>query len=228
MDDASDQAPKRSFFRSLMIRLRGCFFTGILVTAPISITFYIAWRFISFVDQQVRPLIPPEWNPGLWGMPGVGLVLVVVVLTVIGALMAGLPGQLWLRLSGAVIARMPILSSIYSTLKQLLETVLANKTQAFREVVLIEYPRRGLWTIAFVTGDTIREVAGAIDPEAEIVNVFVPTTPNPTSGFLLYLPRSDTKPLSLTVEEGLKLVISTGIVTPAAHLPVPVTPNAAS
>ncbi|MTJ80566.1 MAG: DUF502 domain-containing protein [Telmatospirillum sp.] len=196
-------------------RLRAYFFAGILLTAPISITIYIAWMFIDFVDRQVTPLLPADIDAKLWGVrgiPGIGLLLVVVFLTLVGALTAGFVGRIWVRLTEAVMRRTPVLRGLYSAIKQIFETVLAQKSQAFREVALIEYPRRGIWTIAFITGRTtgvIRDQAGE-----ELINVFVPTTPNPTSGFLLFLPATDVRRLPMTVEDGLKLVISGGIVAP--------------
>lgn len=193
-------------------RLRAYFFAGILVTAPISITFYIAWQFIAFVDESVSPLLPPEINPQNWGVPGFGLVAVVVSLTLIGALTAGFAGRLLVRLYDAVLARMPVINSIYSAVKQIFETMLAQKANAFREVALIEYPRKGIWTLAFITGTTTGEVRGRF--EQEMVSVFVPTTPNPTSGFLLFLPRAEVQVLDMSVEDGFKMVVSTGIIVP--------------
>jgi len=197
---------------TLMGRLRAYFFAGVLITAPISITFYIAWLFIDFVDRQVTPLLPASVNPALWGVHGFGLLLVMVALTVVGALTAGFLGRVWLRFSEAVMQRTPVLRGIYSAVKQIFETVLAQKSQAFREVVLIEYPRRGIWTVAFITGQTVGAISRPIG--MDLVNVFVPTTPNPTSGFLLFLPRTDLQLLDMSVEDGLKLVISGGIVAP--------------
>lgn len=212
-NDIAPQAQETVGHVTLMGRLRAYFFAGILITAPISITFYIAWLFIDFVDRQVTPLLPAKVNPALWGVHGFGLLLVVAALTLVGALTAGFLGRVWLRFSEAIMQRTPVLRGIYSAVKQIFETVLAQKSQAFREVALIEYPRRGIWTIAFITGRT----AGAITRLAgeELVNVFVPTTPNPTSGFLLFLPRADIQVLDMSVEDGLKLVISGGIVAPA-------------
>lgn len=213
MDEQSHHLAEGPVHRTIVGRLRAYFFAGVLITAPISITFYIAWLFIDFVDRQVTPLIPADYNPKMWGVPGVGLLLVVVALTLVGALTAGIVGRIWLRLSEAVMQRTPVLRGIYSAIKQIFETVLAQKSQAFREVVLIEYPRRGIWTIAFITGTTVGPVRRHAGDD--LVNVFVPTTPNPTSGFLLFLPRGEVRVLDMTVEDGLKLVISGGIVAPA-------------
>jgi uncharacterized membrane protein len=203
----------------LMARLRAYFFAGILVTAPVSITFYLAWKFIKFMDDQVSPLIPPAFNPQNWGIPGFGLVLVVVVLTLTGALTAGLAGRMLVRLYDAVMERMPVLRGIYSAVKQIFETMLAQKANAFREVVLIEYPRKGIWTLGLITGTTGGEVRECFSEE--MVNVFVPTTPNPTSGFLLFLPRSEVHVLDMNVEDGIKMVVSTGIIVPPVKSGVP-------
>ncbi len=206
--------------RSLAARLRNYFLTGIIVTAPISITLYVSWQFIAFIDRQVTPLIPPNYNPETYlpfGLPGLGLLVLVVVLIVIGAVAAGFVGRGLMRAGEHLLARMPVVRTIYSALKQVFETVFAEKSTAFREVVLIEYPRKGIWVIGFATGSTKGEVQNII--EDEVVNIFLPTTPNPTSGFLLFLPRKDVIFLSMTVEEGVKMVISGGVVTPPDSRP---------
>lgn len=206
------KAPIRPGFTA---RLRAYFLAGVLITAPMSITFYLAWLFISFVDSRVRPLIPPVYNPESYlpfGIPGIGVIIAIITLTLIGATTAGYVGRLFLRMSEQVLARMPVIRSIYGATKQIFETVLANQSQAFREVVLVEYPRRGIWAIGFITGTTEGEVQELT--EDEVINVFLPTTPNPTSGFLLFVPRRDLVYLSMTIEEGIKMVVSGGIVTP--------------
>jgi len=136
----------------------------------------------------------------------------------VGALTAGFMGRLWMRLSERVLAKMPVIRTIYSAVKQILETVLADQSAAFREAVLIEYPRRGMWAIGFITGRTKGEVQNLT--EDECVNVFLPTTPNPTSGFLLFVPKPDIVPLAMTVEEAIKMVISGGIITPPDRRPL--------
>ena len=195
--------------------LRAYFLAGVLVTAPIGITLYLTWVFVHWVDSQVTPLIPAAYNPETYlrfSVPGLGLLVAVVVLTVIGATTAGLLGRFVVGMGENMVARMPIIRSIYGATKQIFETVLAKQSTAFREVVLIEYPRRDCWVIGFITGRTVGEVQTLTDEE--VVNVFVPTTPNPTSGFLLFVPRKDVVTLSMTVEEGIKMVVSGGIVVP--------------
>lgn len=204
----------------LFARLRAYFFAGVLVTAPIGITLYLVWLFVDFVDSQVTPLIPVRYNPETYlpfSIPGLGLLVSVVALIFIGAFTAGLVGRWTLGLFDRLMARMPVVRNLHSALKQILETVLAQKSNAFRQVVLVEYPRRGVWAIAFITGDTVGEVQNRTADQ--MVNVFLPTTPNPTSGFLLFLPREDVHVLNMTVEEGIKMVVSGGIVTPPDRRP---------
>lgn len=200
---------------SLWARLRNYFFAGILITAPVSLTIYLAWLFISFVDERVFSLLPPEYNPEAYMpffIPGLGLLLVLVGLTLIGALTAGILGRAARQLINGILNRLPVIRSLYSAINQIMETVLANKSSAFRECVLIEYPRKGIWTLGFITGTTKGEVQDVT--AATLINVFVPTTPNPTSGFLLFVPEQDILRLKMPIEDGLKLVISGGIVTP--------------
>lgn len=198
--------------RGLLSRLRGWFFTGLLVTAPVLLTVYITWAAIKLIDGQVNKLIPEFATWSLGDVPGAGLVIGAAMITLIGAIAAGFLGRWIIRLGEAILNRMPVVRSIYGATKQILETVISTQSDAFREVVLVEYPRRGLWVIGFVTGATKAEVARLL-PGAN-VNVFIPTTPNPTSGFLLFCPIKDIKYLDMSVEEAVKLVVSGGIVSP--------------
>ena len=196
-------------------RVRAYFLTGILITAPLFITCYLAWLFIGFVDAKVTPLLPEQYNPESYlpfGVPGLGLIILFIFLTIVGAVTAGFFGKLWLRFTERLLNRMPVVRNIYSAVKQILETVLAQQSSAFREAVLVEYPRRGLWAIAFITGRTEGEVQNVT--EEECINIFLPTTPNPTSGFLLFVPKKDLISLNMSTEEAIKMVISGGIITP--------------
>lgn len=212
--------------RSLLARLRGYFLAGILVTAPVAITFAAAWWFIGFVDSKVVPLIPARYNLDVYlrdivgfeiGLPGLGVVVLIALITLIGALTAGFIGRYVVHLGERLLAQMPVISSIYGALKQIFETVLKQQSNAFRQAVLVEYPRRGIWAVGFITGNTEGEVQNLTTDD--MVNVFLPTTPNPTSGFLLFLPREELVDLSMTVEEAIKMVISAGIVTPPDRRP---------
>ena len=201
--------------KSVLTKIRGYFLTGIIVTAPVGLTFYVSFIFIGFIDSKVRNIIPVQYhydNILPFEIPGLGLLFVFIMLTFIGFLTAGLIGRYIIKLGERIIARLPIIRSVYGALKQIFESVLKTSSKSFREVVLIEYPRKGIWAIGFITGDTKGEVQYSL--KEEIVNVFLPTTPNPTSGFLLFVPRKDLKVLNMNVEEGIKMVISGGIVTP--------------
>ncbi|MGH6930893.1 MAG: DUF502 domain-containing protein [Dongiaceae bacterium] len=194
---------------------------GILITAPIIITLYIAWAFIAWVDGYVLPLLPPRYNPETYlpfSFPGFGLIILVFGLTAIGAVTAGIVGRMFIKTSEQILIRMPVVRSVYGAVKQIFETVLAQKSTAFREVVLIEFPRRGMWAMGFITGHTEGEIQELT--EDEVVNVFVPTTPNPTSGYLFFVARVDVYPLNMSVEEGIKMVVSGGIVTPPDRRPL--------
>ena len=198
----------------MMGRLRAYFLAGILVTAPIAITVYLASWFIELIDSRIRPLIPAAYNPEKYlpfSVPGIGVVVVIVVLTLIGAFAAGYVGRLVLRLGEGLVGRTPVVRSVYSAVKQILETVLANKSKAFREVVLVEYPRKGVWSLGFISGTAHPEIQ-KVSGEA-MVNVFIPCAP-PTAGYLVFVPKREVTVLDMTVEEGLKMVLSAGIVTP--------------
>jgi uncharacterized membrane protein len=213
-------APTRLRLR-LADRLRAYFFAGILITGPIALTLYLTWLFVHFIDQSVSELLPAGYDPAAYlpfHIPGVGLVIAVVGLTLIGAITAGFLGRVLVRWSERILARMPVIRGIYGAVKQIFETVLAKQSNTFREVVLIEFPRRDMWTIAFVTAVPEGELQEHAGPNA--VAVFVPTTPNPTSGYLAFVRRRDLIPLAMTVEEGIKMVVSGGIVTPAERRPV--------
>ena len=210
MNDADKPTQVRK--PGLFGRLRSWFLTGILVTAPVLLTVYITWATIELIDGQVVSLLPmlAEWTA--LTVPGVGLIIGVVLITIIGAVAAGFLGGWVIRFGESLLNRMPVVRTIYGASKQILETIISSQSDAFREVVLVEYPRRGLWVIGFVTGGTKGEVKRLVNKD--MVNVFVPTTPNPTSGFLLFCPRTDVIFMEMGVEEAVKLVVSGGIVTP--------------
>jgi len=219
-DPASADPNPKAGRQSLGARMRNYFLAGILVTAPITITLYAAWLFVSFIDDLVTSIIPVKYSPSSYlpfDIPGLGLVMLVVTLILVGWLAAGFLGRFFVRTGEKVVDRMPVIRSIYGALKQIFETVIKGQSSAFRDAVLVEYPRRGIWAIAFLTGRTKGEVQNLT--EEEVINVFLPTTPNPTSGFLLFVPKKDMMPLSMSVEEAIKMVISGGMVTPEDHRP---------
>jgi len=216
MSENLSPASRRKRWLPLVEHLRGYFIAGILVTGPTALTLYLTWAFIRFIDNSVGSILPKQYNPETYlpfYVPGIGLIVAVVGLTLIGAATAGVAGRVFLRLSERVLARMPIVRGIYSAVKQIFETVLAKQSNSFREVVLIEWPRRGVWTIGFVTATVEGEIGERAGEDA--VAIYVPTTPNPTSGYMAFLPRKDVTTLSISVEDAIKYVISTGIVTPS-------------
>ena len=199
----------------LPARLRNYFLAGLLITAPISITLWLTWEFVSFVDGALTPLIPPPWRPRTYlpvDVPGLGLIIAGIGLVLLGILATGLIGRMVMREAERLVDRVPIVRSVYSALKQIFETVLAQRSTAFRQVVLVEYPCRGTWALGFITGTTRGEVQSVTSDT--VVNVFVPATPNPTTGFLIFVPRRDVIELDMTPEEAAKLLISGGIITP--------------
>lgn len=210
--------PDPSFHLTLLGRLRAYLFAGILVTAPIAITFYLAWLVVSFVDERVSKFLPRDYNPNSYlpfAVPGFGLIIIALALVLIGWFAAGLVGRVVVRVGEAMVARMPVVSNVYSALKQIFDTVLKQRSTTFRTVVLIEFPRRGLWRIGFLTGAT---PGRAQDAHTEtLVNVFVPNTPNVATGFLVLVPRDELRVLELTAEEALKLIVSAGIAAPTAE-----------
>lgn len=198
-----------------MTKIRSWFLTGILVMTPLILTIYVAWAFITFVDNLVVPLVPFNYRPSNYlpfSIPGLGLIIVFIFTTFVGLLATGLFGRTLIRIWENILNRMPVVRSVYSAIKQILETVMATQSDAFRQAVLVQYPRKDIWAIGFVTGSTKGEVGKRVDKK--MVNVFMPTTPNPTSGFLLFFPEEDLIFLNMSVEDALKLVVSGGMVVP--------------
>jgi len=198
-------------------RLRTYFLTGLAVAAPIWITIYLLRWFVKFIDTYVVGFFPDQYHPDQllpFTVPGIGVIIGLVGLTVLGALTANFLGRRILAFGERLVDRMPIVRNIYNALKQIFETVISQSGTSFREVGLIEYPRRGLFALVFVTTQTKGEVLEKAPSDENLVSVFLPTTPNPTSGFLLFVPKSGITILDMSVEEAAKLVISAGLVEP--------------
>ena len=206
----TDNPPKKR--RTLLGALRTYFLTGLVVTAPIYITFYLMLWFVEFLDNYFRPWIPPVYWPTTYlpfDIPGVGVVLALLLLTLIGGLTANFLGRTLIKLADRLIRQIPMAGTVYTALRQIFQTAVREDGESFSQVALIEYPRKGLNAIAFVTKTAdrrVNEVTGKT-----MVGVFLPTTPNPTSGFLLFVPEDDLTILDMTVEEGARLVISAGL-----------------
>ena len=197
--------------------LRNRFLTGLVVAAPIGVTIWLVFTFINFVDRVIKPLVPARYNPETYlpfAIPGMGLLIAILGLTLLGALAANIFGQTLIGLGERIVNGVPLIRNIYSALKQIVETVFQGQQNSFKEVVLVEYPMAGSYAVAFVASEgrgVIRQTVGKGEP---VIGVFIPTTPNPTSGFLLFVPRSKVTALDLSVEEAAKLIISFGMVTP--------------
>lgn len=214
----SDKAPRRRKSTRFGLRFRNYFLTGLVVAAPIGITVFLTWSFVASVDRWVKPLIPRAYNPDNYlpfSVPGVGLLFSILMLALLGFLTANLVGKTIVSYGEVLLDRMPLVRNIYRALKQIFETAISESNRSFKQVGLIEYPRRGLWAVVFVATQAKGEVSHKLpSDEDEVVSVFLPTTPNPTSGFLLFVPRSEITILDMSVEEAAKLVISAGLVTP--------------
>jgi uncharacterized membrane protein len=199
----------------IFARFRRYFLAGILVTSPILITVYVTWLIITFIDAQVAGMLPEslDFTKKLpHQIPGLGLIISIIVITFIGAITPGFIGRTLLKVGERILDNTPVVRSIYGAIKQIMETIMSTNSESFREVVLVEYPRKGIWVIGFVTGETKGEVQ-TLNKET-LINVFIPTTPNPTSGFLLFVPKKDLIYMKMKVEDAVKMVISGGIVTP--------------
>jgi uncharacterized membrane protein len=208
----------------MMTRLRNYFFTGFIICAPLAITAWLTWSFVMWVDGWVKPYIPGGYSPDNYlpiSVPGFGLVVALVLITLVGFLTANLIGKTVVGWGEQALGRMPLVRTLYTALKQIFETVFADHSSSFKTAALIEYPRRGIWSIVLIATEARGEIATASAPDGqEMLAVFLPPTPNPTSGFLLYVPKADVKILNMRVEDAMKLVVSAGIVGPESERPI--------
>lgn len=204
---------ERAVFMKLGAKLRAYLFTGILVTAPVAITLYLAIKFVLWMDILVNKILPPQYkfDNMPYTIPGLGLVVGILFLIIIGMFAAGFLGRFFIKLGEWIVYKVPLVSSVYSVLKQVFETFFSSKTQAFSKVVMLEYPRKGIWILGFVSSELQGEIKDKCPDE--MLSVFIPTTPNPTSGFLIFVPKKDCIEMDMTVEQGLKFVISGGLVS---------------
>jgi uncharacterized membrane protein len=198
-------------------RLRSYFLTGLIVVGPMAITVYVVWWFINLVDAWVKPLIPNAYLPETYlpiNVPGVGLIVGVVGLMLVGALTANLFGRTLVSQGEMMLDRMPVVRGVYRLIKQIFQTIFSNSGSSFKRVGLIEFPRRGLYCIVFLAGDPPAEVDDKIGGGNKLITVFMPNGPNPTTGFIVFVPASDVIALDLAVEDAAKLIVSAGLVGP--------------
>lgn len=201
----------------MLASLRRYVITGLLVWAPLGVTILVVKLLIDLLDQSLV-LLPPALRPeSLFGMsvPGVGILISALVILLTGFLVTNIAGKRFLTFGEEMLARIPLVRSIYSAVKQVTETILTSEKNPFRKVLLVEYPRKGVWTLGFQTSSSTQSVEAAVDQT--LLTIFVPTTPNPTSGFIIFIPPEDTRSVDLDVEEALKLIMSLGVVTPDNH-----------
>ena len=214
-----EKPPRRP---GLFSRLRASFLTGIVVIAPVSLTIWLIWTIMGWVDGVVLPLVPNRFNPEQYigiNLRGVGVIFFLVFTIFIGWVAKGLIGRSLIRFAESLVERMPVVRSIYSGVKQIAETIFAQSERNFEKACLIQYPRKGIWAIGFISTEARGEVAHKAETMGNLISVFVPTTPNPTSGFLLFFPQEDVIELEMTIEDAAKLVISAGLVYPNAKDP---------
>lgn len=197
-------------------RIRNYFLTGLVVAGPLLVTAWLTWSFITWVDNLVRPFIPPTYRPETylpWPIPGTGLVIAFIALTLLGFLTANLVGRKFLELGENLVSRMPIVRPIYKTMKQIFETLFSKTGSSFRQVALVEFPAPGMWSLVFVSLPPSADLAAKL-PEGDHVSAFMPCTPNPTTGFFFYVLRKDLVVLDISVESAMTLLISAGMVQP--------------
>jgi len=212
--------------------MRSNFLTGLVIIAPIALTAWLIWSVVGWIDARVWSIVPDGYQPDRYiqtlfdiqlseqyDIRGFGLIVFLVFTFFVGWLGKGFLGRSLLRWAEGLVHRMPVVRTIYSGVKQIAETVFNQKNNSFDKACLIEYPRKGIWVIGFIATIARGEVADHAPEDDDLVSVFVPTTPNPTSGFLLFVPASDIKELHMTVENAAKLVISAGLVYPEDKVP---------
>ena len=216
--DMLEPAPEKppTHHKSVGARIRNYFLTGLIVAGPLAITIYLTWSFITWVDGLVRPFIPGPYRPETylpWNIPGSGLVIAFVALTLLGFLTANLVGRTLVEFGELLLDRMPLIRSLYKALKQVFETVFSESNTSFRRVGLVEFPSPGMWSLVFLSNPASADIAAHL-PDTEHVAAFMPCTPNPTTGFFFYVARRDIIDLDITVESAMTLLMSAGLVQP--------------
>lgn len=214
MTSPFDDKPRRP---GLLASLRSSFLTGIVVIAPVALTIWLIWTLFGWVDGFVLPLVPQRFNPEEYigiNLRGVGVIIFLIFTIVVGWVAKGLIGRSLIRFGESLVERTPVVRSIYSGIKQIAETVFVQSDRSFEKACLVQYPRKGIWAVGFISTTARGEIAHRAETMGELISVFVPTTPNPTSGFLLFFPAEDVVELNMTIEDAAKLVISAGLVYP--------------
>jgi uncharacterized membrane protein len=197
-------------------RLRAYFLTGLVIAAPVGITIWIIWTFVSWVDRLIKPLIPARYSPETYlpfPIPGFGLIVALLALTLLGFLAANFVGRRLVEMGESILQRMPIVRPLYRGLKQVFETLFSQSGASFRKVAMVEFPQPGMWSLVFISAPPGSQVTTRL-PDDEYVSCFLPCTPNPTTGFFFYVPKKDVIELDITVESAAKLIMSAGLIQP--------------
>ena len=221
--DPEPPTQKKRFFAGM----RANFITGLVVIAPVGLTIWLIWSIVGWVDGFVLPLVPDRYQPDrmlqdILGLDpsvqinvrGIGVVIFLLFTMIVGWMAKGLIGRAVINFAESLVERTPVVRSVYSGIKQISETVFAQSDRSFENACVIEYPRKGIWAIGFISTNTKGEIAVRGNDGRPMLSIFLPTTPNPTSGFLLFVPEDDVIKLNMSVEEAAKLVISAGLVYP--------------
>jgi uncharacterized membrane protein len=239
--DRHDYPRRHGFVGSVFSSLRNNFIAGVVVIAPIGLTVWLIWTVVGWVDGFVMPFVPRAYHPdqlvnyylGLQGeervtfdIRGVGVVVFLLFTIFLGWIAKGIVGRSFIRWGEDLVGRLPVVRSIYNAVKQIANTVFAQTEARFDKACLVEFPRKGTWVVAFIAGP-VKDEPRARLPGDDLVSIFIPTTPNPTTGFLLFLPRADIIELDMTPEDAAKFVISAGLIYPEAPTAPAVPPPSA-
>jgi uncharacterized membrane protein len=205
---------------SVASRIRNYFLTGLIVAGPVAITIWLVWSFVTWVDDLVRPFIPVTYRPETYlpiKVPGFGLIIAFLALTVLGFLTANLVGRTFVEIGEMILERVPIVRPIYRGLKQVFETLFSKSASSFRTVGLVEFPAPGMWSLVFLSTPPGADLTAQLPSDDEYVSAFMPCTPNPTTGFFFYVLRRDVIELSVSVEDAAKLLMSAGMIQPTSN-----------
>jgi uncharacterized membrane protein len=222
--------------RGPLAALRNTFIAGLAVIAPGILTVWLVWNVVTWIDGLVLPLIPARFHPQAligWDVPGVGVALFLIFTLIMGYVTRGFVGRTLVGWGERIVETMPVVRTIYNAVKQIADTILARSAPTFDRACLVQYPRPGIWALAFISTTTRGEVGDRLAEQGDMISIFLPTTPNPTSGFLLFVPRSDVIELDMGIEDTAKLIISAGLVYPETRkvkppLPAPISDKTAS
>src|SRR6201995_4528360 len=216
----SEQAPEPAATHTgVMGRLRNYFLTGLIVAGPVAITLWLTWWFVTWGDGLVRPFVPIAYRPETYlpfGLPGSGLIVAVIALTLLGFLTANLIGRSLVELGERLLGRIPAVRAIYRAMKQVFETLFSGQGSSFRRVGLVEFPSPGMWSIVLLSQPPSTDVAQSLPGQEDHISVFLPCAPNPTTGFFFYVPKSRIIEVDMSAEDAATLIMSCGVVQPGA------------